>query len=636
MSYNLEDLPQFAKTAGRISIAAAVVSFCVFMFALMVDVGNQEIQRVSAQTATTSLTVLNTPPTFLVEPYEVVASATTTPTNSGDVIQWSAVGSDANGADYYLIVCSADVAPIPGVGGAPDCGAGAIQWGVSTATVSDTPAIVSTTTVEFADDAGTQFSEVNDWFAWVCDGDTVQPECTILASQGTTTGDDAPPFHMNQRPVFTNVGDGGGADPGTDLTFTSTSSDPDTVGGPDLLTLVVCASDADYSTTTNSCVSPLTSIASSSTPVNPDPVASTTLPSPYQDGVYNASAIVVDEHGLEASAPISVSFTVNNVAPTILGSNILLNGGNDLVLTEPGAETLGYTLDFTASDGNSCINFSGATSSEIVGFELAIHRSGVATSTCDPAAGAYDPNNCYTSGVAAATWNLACTASTTSCTGVTDATQEFNCSFPLWFVADATDLGGTNASPFAAENWIASVAPADDNFATSSLVSGDIGVELLQFSALDLLTAEIPYGALAPGEGYTNLGGAAGTTTSQVLNLGNTGIDQEVRGESMCPDFSIGTPCGGPSSSTIPASLQEFDATQVAYGSGLSLSSTTETELELNVNKATTTATSTVPLGTTYWGIYVPGGADAFPIQVAGSYEGLNTFTAVVAETLDW
>ena len=52
------------KTAGKISVLAAVAGLAVFLLAFMVDVGQQEFQRVSAQTATTSLTVLNTPPLF--------------------------------------------------------------------------------------------------------------------------------------------------------------------------------------------------------------------------------------------------------------------------------------------------------------------------------------------------------------------------------------------------------------------------------------------------------------------------------------------------------------------------------------------------------------------------------------------
>ncbi len=633
MSYNLDELPRFAKTAGRISILSAVVGVCVFMFALMVDVGNQELQRVSAQTATTSLTVLNTPPTFVVQPFEIGGSSTSTPTNSGEEIQWTAVGSDANGADYYLLICSTNASPTPQIGAAPTCGGG-VQWGVSTATPSDTVALVSTTTVELADDPGTQFSESNDWFAWVCDGDLVQPECTTIATQGTTTDDTAPPFHMNSRPVLTDFYNDGPVDPGATLNFFSTSTDPDIVDASDTLTLVVCQQAIDYSTTTNSCVA--NSLGSSTFNGIINATSSYAVSSPVRDGTYPAVGFLVDEHGHEASAPIVGSFDINNVAPTILGANINLNGGADIALTVPGDQTPGFSLDFTASDGNSCINSSGATSSEIVGFEVSVYRSGIGTTSCNSGTPDYDPNNCYTSGVATSTWNLTCTASTTSCTGITDDTQEFNCTFPLWFVADATDNGSV-ASPFEAENWLAAVAPSDDNFATSSLVASNIGVEVLQFAALDLATAEIPYGALAPGDGYTLLGGDAGTTTSEIINIGNTGIDQEVRGESMCPNFSVGTPCGGASSSTIDSTYQEFSDTTVAYNTtGLVLSSTTNQELELDVLKSTTTATTTASRGTTYWGIYVPGGADPTPITVAGSYEGLNTFTAVIAEAVDW
>ena len=53
---------------------------------------------------------------------------------------------------------------------------------------------------------------------------------------------------------------------------------------------------------------------------------------------------VNDQHGHEAVGGAQgslVAFTVNNVAPTVSGGTITLNGGLDLVLTNPGAETTG-------------------------------------------------------------------------------------------------------------------------------------------------------------------------------------------------------------------------------------------------------------------------------------------------------
>jgi hypothetical protein len=61
----------------------------------------------------------------------------------------------------------------------------------------------------------------------------------------------------------------------------------------------------------------------------------------------------------------------------------------------------------------------------------------------------------------------------------------------------------------------------------------------------------------------------------------------------------------------------------------VTLSSSTPNEVELDINKSISTSSPTY--GDTYWGIAVP-----VTITLAGSYEGLNTFTAVTAEALDW
>lgn len=631
MTYNREELPQFSKTAGKISIIAAVIGVFAFLFALMVDVGHQELQRVSAQTATTSLTVLNTPPVFTQNAYEVTESSTTTPTNSGDVIQWTALGTDSNGAPYFLLVCSTNASPTANAApdnlnlgtAPPECGGGA-QWGVSTSTVSGQRAYVSTTTVEVADNAGTQFDEVNNWYAWVCDDDPVQPACSALPTQGISATNSAP-FNMNQRPVLTNFFNNGGVDPGGVLDFLSTSTDPDLAGGADGLTLVVCQTNDSFSSSTDTCASGF--LASTTLPYpTVNATATYTLAPVVRDGTYPAYGYLVDEHGHNATAIISQGFDVNNVAPTIAGGDIDLNGGLDIALTVPGGETTGFTLDFTLSDANSCINSGGATSSEIIGYDVSIYRSSF-SAACDPDAPTYNPNNCYPSSLATTTWNLTCTASTTSCTGTTDPTQLFECSFPLWFVADPTDPDPDTPASFAADNWVAEVRGADDQYATgTSATNTSQLVEVLQFTALNLLDGEIPYGSLTPGENTGSLG-----TSTTVENVGNTGLDQEVDGESMCGTFTATNTCAVNASSTIPAYEQQFASTSILYDDPIVkvLSSSTPTEADIDVNK--TTSTSSPTTGDTFWGIEVP-----LSITVAGSYQGLNTFYALTASSTAW
>jgi len=626
MSYNNEEFPSYVKTAGKITILTAFVGLFVFLVAFIFDVGHQEFSKVAAQTTTapTKLTVLNTPPSFVVNAYEVTESSTSTPTNSGDNIEWTALGNDTNGAPYFLLVCDTNATPTPNAAAdsgslgtaAPECGGG-VQWGVSASVPSDSYATVSTTTTESA-----PFSESNDWYAWVCDDDPSNPRCNAIPVQGVSATNSSP-FNVNSRPVFSAFANNGPVDPGGLLTFSSTSSDPDSVDEQDNLFLVVCSSNSDYDVNTNTCANDV--IATTTlTNVLSDASAAYTLAAIVQDDTYPAYGYIVDTHGHEAAAnPIQANFDVNNVAPTVLSGDISLNGGTDISLSEPGGETTGFTLDFTLRDANSCENVSAGA--EITGYNVSVFRSGVGTTTCDTTAANYDPNNCYPSGVGAGTWNLSCTA-TTTCSGPTQDNIDYSCTFPLWFVADPTDFGPNTPAALEVQNWTAAVSGIDDNSATGTLSTTSSPVELNSLSALQILSNDIAYGGIEPGSDSGNL-----TATSTLENIGNTGLDQEARGEDMCGGFSVGSPCEESATSTIPADQQKFASSSILYAnpSAIVMSSSSDQEVELDVLK--TTATSTPQQGTTYWGIAVPG-----TIELAGSYTGLNTFTARTAEAIDW
>jgi hypothetical protein len=614
MSYNNETLPRYVRTAGKITVLTAITGLLVFIAAFIFDVGTQELNKVSAQSATTSLSVLNTPPVFTLNPYEVIGSSTSTPTNSGEVLQWSAIGSDPNLANYYLLVCSVNASPTPNSSDAPDCGGG-IQWGVSASTASDALATVSTTTEEW----GTgQFTELNTWYAWLCDGAATNPRCSIYPEQGDYATSSSP-FQVNNRPVITDFNNNGPSNPSDIIVFHSTSSDPDSAGGENSIYLVVCNSNSDYNTTTNTC--PNDFIASTTITFLSDATATYTLPAIIRDDSYSAYGYIVDEFGHEALGNgINQDFEVGNVAPTVTSGNITLNGGLDLVLTIEAGETPSSTLDFTIRDANSCLT-AASTTDEIKNFTVAIFRSSIGSSTCDGTSGSYDPNNCYSSGVPTTTWNLTCSATTTCASPLQDY-MGYSCNFPLWFVADPTDAG----TPWTSDSWSAAVAGSDDDFATSTLATSTLNVDLLSFNAIDILAAEIAYGGVEPGSDTSTL-----IATSTLLNIGNTGLDQESQGESMCGTFTIGTECAPSATSTIPESEQQFSSTTLAYGSPLAitLSSTTALQVELDVLK--TTSTTTYSTGVTFWGIAVPA-----TISLSGSYTGLNTFTAVTAEIVDW
>ncbi len=618
MLYNLENKSHYIQTAGKITITAALSGLLIFAFVFLFNAGKTELLRVEAQTATTTLTVLNTPPQWITLAHEEFESSTSSPTNSGSVISWVATASNNGNAPYYLIVCSTNATPTITSGNTnpPVCNGG-VQWGVSASTTESTQARVSTTTTE----DGSFAPRVLDWYAWVCDNDAVNARCNNTYSQGLNATNSSP-FHVNFRPDFTVFTSDSPALPGEVLTFYSSSTDSDTAGGEDTITLHVC-NENDFSTTTRSCGAGGT-IASTTSPVTEHASASFTLPVVIQDDIYDAYGFIIDEHGHPAQGGqqgFNEGFTVANAAPTVSSGNITLNGTSSLILAVPGGETTGFTLDFTISDANSCLSASStATTSEIVGYTVELSRTS-GTTTCTHLTSDYDPNNCYTNAVATTTWNFACTASSTSCTSNTDPTQAFNCTFPLWFVAEPTD----SASPFFGDDWVAKVAGVDDDNATGTATVGSGAKALFSFPAIDLLSAEIPYGQLEPGDQTDFL-----TATTTIESIGNTGLSQSLQGSSMCPGYSVGNPCNSlASSSTIPEYQQEFATSSISYGSGLNLSSTTPTLLDIRVLK--TSSTTNPRSGNTYWGIAVP-----IEITVAGAYTGLNTFYAVTSSSSAW
>ena len=616
MSYNMHELPRYINTAGKITVVTALFGVVCFAVVFLLNIGAKEFQQVEAQgLATTTVTVLNTPPQWTVDAQEEYGSTSTSPTNSGDEVAWIATATDSNSEDYYLLICSGPTAPTAASGAAPSCDGADTQWAVSPAASSGVQARAATTTTET-----TPFAESNVWYAWICDGIITNPRCNSVSKQGT--GTTSSPFNVNSRPVFTAYSNTSPGAPGDTVTFFATSSDPDTDPENDTVQLHICSTNA-FDTSTDSCT--VSTIATSSFATS-DPAAAYTITIPTQDTSFGAYGFVVDNHGHEAtggSQGTNAALVVSNVAPTV--STITLNGGADLALTQEAGETTGFTLQYTATDNNSCENIS--TSDEIVGFELSIYRSGIGSSTCDGTGTNYNPNNCYDTGVPTTTWNISCTASSTSCTGPTDVDQIWDCTFPLWYVADPTD-GSATTSFYNTEDWRAAVAPIDDNSATGTLTEGGIAQELQSFLSFSLDTLAIPYGPLEPGQQTDPL-----VATTTLSATGNVGLDELLTGEHMCTTYTSAVTCNNSATSTIADSNQVFATSSISYAaattSGNTLSSSTQSELEINISKST--ATTTQASGITYWGIRVPA-----TITLAGAYTGENTFYGKVGEPAQW
>jgi hypothetical protein len=610
MLYNLLEKKNYMYTAGKITIATALSGLLIFAFIFLFNAGKSEIMRVEAQSATTTLTVLNTPPSWVASSTELVESSVSNPTNSGDVVSWVAVATDPNQANYYLLICSTSATPSSTNNGAPRCNGGT-QWGVSAPTAKNTQAIVSTTTTEVA-----PFATSSAWFAWICDDDATFARCNSTYTNGTNATNSSP-FIVNFRPTFTSFYNNTPANPGALVTFYSTSTDSDL----NTVQLVVCRA-ATYSTTTNNCGTD--TIATTSPLVASNATAAYTLASILRDQNYNAFGYLIDQFGHEAIGATQGSnaqMIVNNVAPTVTDSSIIVNGGLNITPDVPAGQKTGLTLSFTTNDANSCRTSADAL--EIVNFGLALYQYPLkSTSTCDAfAGGTYDANSCYTSAVATTTWNLSCTASTTSCDlGGLDPSMTWSCTFPVWYVMNPTDSN----SYYLNDVWKAAVAGIDDDNATGTLTVSVASTTVNSFTSIDLLTASIPYGQLEPGQ---NSGTLNASTTAK--STGNTGLNQSLQGESMCGTYTVSTECPNSATSTIPETQQQFGTSSVAYGSGLPLSSSTPQLLQIGIKKSTSTITASA--GNTYWGIGVPG-----TITLAGSYTGLNTFYAVTAASSTW
>ena len=624
-------------SAGKITLftilTGAIVTVMTFGAYFQLGAG-----WVSASTGTstvvTSVTVLNVPPVWTVDAHESTESSTSTPTQSGYTLQWLGTGTDSNGDQYYLLICygtSTTAAPTPHASGAaPTCGSGAVQWAISPYTTSGQPAVAATTTIETF-----PFNqESNNWYAWICDAAALNPSCNSASEQGyeygAANGNDftkISPFVINHPPVFSAVVNSGATLPGGSISWTVTATDTDVIRGGDLVTFWACKS-ASFATST--CVGGLANTWASSTPVHLNPATSTTIVIPTQDKIYNAYVYIQDSAGHQATSTLegsNVPFTVLNATPTV--SNVTFtstSSATDIQLFRPHATSGPYYVEFTVTDTNSCQNASAGN--EIVSATTSVYRSATAINTCI-ASSSMNANSCYPS--ADPQTQIVCTQDTSGaitgngCSGPTDTTVGWYCTVPIWYNADPTDAG----SVFAGQSWFASVAVMDDQFATSTTATST-GTTMDKFLAFAVSTTSIAYGGLQPNNFTPYL-----VQSNNLLEYGNTGMDEMLYGDRMCTNWSSQDSCdsGHTAADSIPVLNQHYSATSSnPFADPLSFaltSSSSPSILALHVPK--TTATSSPNTKNTYWGINVPAA-----ITTSGAYTGQNTIGAVVSISSYW
>jgi hypothetical protein len=625
-----------ARNTGKATIATIASLVVVFAIAALfgVEQGGHVASVQATSTATTSVTVVNTPPNWIETAREDVASATSSPTNTDYDVVFTAIADDSNGEDYWLLICKSSSTPIATSSpNPPSCGGGGIdQWAVSTSTVSDTRAYAATTTQE-------AWAQSNDWYAYICDGNAGDPRCTDVMYNGrhesVNPSATSSPFSVNHRPTITLASDDSPTAPGASTTWTVTAGDADDQGGDDTIQLHVCRAQ-DFSSSTPGCGGG--GFWASSTFVTDNPTAEYNVVIPSQDTDVPAYVYIVDEHNHEASVgthPWHSSSTVLeilNTAPYVSSSSIQMydvfgttSSDRLLGLTEPEGETQNFVIEFEVNDDNSCEAFGGGD--EITDVDINVFRSsigGALGAGCD-ATGEFNANNCYTHTATTSWWTPSCYQVDGSCTGASDPAAMWECTFPLWYIADATDAG----SQYAGEDWRGSARATDEaltgNYSTAdySIDNGSFASNVEQFLSFRATGSPIAYGSLEPGDDTVNL-----NATTSLFATGNTGLDEALSGDAMCPGYP--SPCTGNSTSTIFVGYQEYASTSVLYGSGTDLATATAA-VRFNLRIPKTKATDTVEYLDTYWGILVPG-----DITLAGDYYGRNYIDALISPSGEW
>ncbi len=627
-------------TRGKVTLATLLAMVAFFVLAVIFDVqyGGHTASVQATSTATTTVTVLNTPPAWTVSARELYASATSSPTNVGSTTVWTATATDNNAESYYFLVCKSSTTPTqPNMPGnpIPQCGGGSTdQWGISALTASAVAATVSTGTPA-------SMAEKNDWFGYICDANAGSPRCNATMYNGLHEAGPASatssPFIVNHPASFTLVADDSPKAPGEVVTWTSTATDTtDVIRGGDSLTLYVCKAQ-DFSAVTPGCGGGGAWAVSFAT-TQGGPSTSTTIAIPTQDKDYPAYVYVIDQFNLVATGvaqDTDTTLRVSNSAPYVTASTIdLRDAANDylLNLTVPEGETPGFKLRFTVLDDNGCQNAS--TSNEVKDVDINVYRSTAADpagALCD-SLGEYNANNCYTD--RSPNFVPTCTASTTQTCLPSTLGQEWECTFPLWYIADPTDLGSVQAG----EDWRAHARGTDDGFQGGTAATGAYATstapagtsEMVQFLSFRATGSPIAYGSWEPGQGNPKH-----SATTTLYAIGNTGINQWLSGDPMCTAL-LG--CTYNATSTIWVPSQHY--TIVSSNTDFQTTPDNVTTFELSTTTAPvfvnmligkTTATSSPREDDTYWAILVPS-----TITYAGDYIGKNYLDAAIAPSGEW
>jgi hypothetical protein len=572
-------------------------------------------------TPQTSTSISNLAPVFTVQPNESwtqayandshtdarAESSATYPTNVGTDLTISATATDANGDDYYLIVCKDAVAATPGNFAAPTCSSLPNTWAVGADTTQG-----SGTSVTFSTTGLT--NETYSWYAYACDKVQGGGLCTLatssqggtLAEAGSPGAASGSPFHVNHRPVMGTLNSISVA-PGTTLNFklahSTQVSDPDTNASQNTVTLYVCTPETttfDYYTNTCTggavvCHVDNVDPTNSGDLVNCNDAMSPKLNViPTKDQSYNVQLFLKDNHGFEQSGGTTTqSYTITNVAPKIIDNSAYTVSG--ITLTAGTSTPKSYTV--VVEDDNGDTDIAGVSAALYDHAVSNLLTSGLCTSASD--------KNCISQPTCTLSQNSDYLYATGNDHGGTAATlATATCAYTVWYDADySTD-------------WRMHANPKDEGAAVTDQTDS-IAIATNDLAALNVAESTIAYGTLALGTSNST-----GVQTT-LQNYGNHLIDVLISGTDMS-----GTPAG-----TIAAGQQQWGTSSgFSYGSGYTLLNTSAQGTETNgcthaqlAQRANhDTSTGQAEDVARFWKIQIPAS------QVAGSYTGTNTFASTV------
>lgn len=512
----------------------------------------------------------NIAPEFTVFPSDN-GSGSSSPTDYGDPVIFTAYGRDNDPADssLYLAICKTN-SITAGNDGPPTCNGG--SWCVSDLTSTTTELTCQYTTATS--------SEVLPWYGFVCDkhaGFSIA-KCSAM-SQGSGDAENDSPFLINHPPLFTSATTSiNFQDPGGTFRISTVSSDSDNALGQNTLSLFVCRTNFS---TYSGCGGAATNTVCSVTGALSDAYCdyADTAPTPAGDNTYYA--FVYDNWGMMAAAsPISGTYTINNVEPSI--GTLVLNNGNDISLLIKPSSTTVVTIA-TTTDQNGC-------DTGLVSANAVVYITD-ATSSYNCVA---DDNYCYQ----ITTSN--CVKS--GCTDDNDPSATYTCTTHLKYFAAPTDDSLNN--PDEPQKWQSYIRIYDGSNYASTISAG---VEVITTLALDVNESLIDFGD------QMFIGENTGTrnSTSTIENLGNSPINTDLSGTNM-----TGTPSGTINVNYIKWHLANFNYPSSGYQLTL-----TATSVDIAAPKPTSDSDVKDEI---YWGIAIPYGADS------SIYNGTNNFTVKI------